>query len=53
MKDFGGLTKTLSDVSVLYTNDVVPKPRGQDPPRGSPGRGCGQADRLLDAHARL
>src|SRR5262249_4711880 len=26
MKDFGGLTKTVDDVSVLYTNDFVPKP---------------------------
>jgi len=26
MKDFGGLTKTESDVSVFYTNEFLPKP---------------------------
>ena len=26
MKDFGGLTKVESDVSVFYTNEFLPKP---------------------------
>jgi NitT/TauT family transport system substrate-binding protein len=27
MKDFGGLTKVESDVSVFYTNEFLPPPR--------------------------
>jgi NitT/TauT family transport system substrate-binding protein len=27
MKDFGGLTKVESDVSVFYTNEFLPRPR--------------------------